>query len=302
MIVSSLQVTHFSDPGCPWAWSASPAIAALKWRYGDQLQWRDVMIGLTENGSVYEQRGYTPAGQARGYRTFRERGMPFATEPREKVHGTWPMCRVVVATRRLSPDREYAVFRALQFAQFTSTGYLEDPKALHDAIAWVPGIDADAILAAAGDPETETLFEQDRDEARTAAGGATEFQNKHANTDGRVRFTAPSIKFTNEQGITLEAGGFQSFEAYDVLIANLDRSLTRRDPATDAAEALAAFPDGLTTAEVAQILTQDKYAPDLNAAEDSLIAAIESGAAQRLPFGHDALWVPSAPVALAQAA
>ena len=57
MIVSSLQVTHFSDPGCPWAWSASPAIAALKWRYGDQLEWRDVMIGLTENGSVYEKRG-----------------------------------------------------------------------------------------------------------------------------------------------------------------------------------------------------------------------------------------------------
>src|SRR3954452_12504349 len=123
----SIDVTHFSDPGCPWAWSASPAIAALQWRYGDQLQWRNVMIGLTETGAVYEQRGYTPAGQARGYRTFRERGMPFATEPREKVHGTWPMCRVVVATRRLSPDREYAVFRALQLAQFTTTLFLEDP-------------------------------------------------------------------------------------------------------------------------------------------------------------------------------
>ena len=67
----SLHVTHFSDPGCPWAWSASPAIAALQWRYGDQLDWRHVMIGLTENGAVYEKRGYTPAGQARGYRKFR---------------------------------------------------------------------------------------------------------------------------------------------------------------------------------------------------------------------------------------
>ena len=134
-MIVSLHVTHFSDPGCPWAWSASPAIAALKWRYGDQLEWRNVMIGLTENGSVYEKRGYTPAGQARGYRSFRERGMPFATDPRERVHGTWPMCRVVVATRRLAPEREYAVFRALQFAQFTSTAFLEDPKALQEAIA-----------------------------------------------------------------------------------------------------------------------------------------------------------------------
>jgi 2-hydroxychromene-2-carboxylate isomerase len=302
MIVSSLQVTHFSDPGCPWAWSASPAIAALKWRYGDQLQWRDVMIGLTENGSVYEQRGYTPAGQARGYRTFRERGMPFATEPRERVHGTWPMCRVVVATRRLAPEREYAVFRALQFAQFTTTLFLEDPKQLLEAISWVPGIDAEAIIEAANDRETEALFEADRDEARTAANSPTEFQNKHANTDGRVRYTAPSIRFTNRQGVTLEAGGFQSFEAYDVLIANLDQSLSRRAPAENAAEVLAAFPDGLTTAEVALVMTEDKYAPDLNKAEDSLIAAIDAGAATRLPFGHDALWVPGAPVALAAAA
>ena len=168
--------------------------------------------------------------------------MPFATEPREKVHGTWPMCRVVVATRRLAPEREYAVFRALQFAQFTSTAFLEDPKDLHEAIAWVPGIDADAIIAAASDPETEALFEQDRDEARTAAGSPTEFQDKHANTDGRVRYTAPSIKFTNAHGVTLEAGGFQSFEAYDVLIANLDRRSSRRAPAEDAAEVLRGLP------------------------------------------------------------
>ena len=44
-----------------------------------------------------------------------------------------------------------------------------------------------------------------RPRSRTAAGTPTEFQNKHANTDGRVRYTAPSIRFTNEQGTTLEA-------------------------------------------------------------------------------------------------
>ena len=301
-MIVSLHVTHFSDPGCPWAWSASPALAALRWRYGDQLDWRHVMIGLTEHGGVYEQRGYTPAGQARGYRHFRERGMPFATEPREKVHGTWPMCRVVVATRLLAPEREYAVFRALQFAQFTSTANLEDAAQLRTAIEWVPGIDAAAIVAASTDLATEEAFEADRDEARTAANSPTEFQGKHANTDGRVRYTAPSVRFRNAQGVTLEAGGFQSFEAYDVLLANLDTSLTRRAPAEDAAEVLQAFPDGLTTAEVAQIMTPDKFSPDLQAAEDALIAATGAGQAQRLPFGHDALWVPSAPVALAQAA
>jgi 2-hydroxychromene-2-carboxylate isomerase len=298
----SLQVTHFSDPGCPWAWSASPAFAALRWRYGEQLEWRHVMIGLTENGAVYERRGYTPGSQAAGYRRFRVgRGMPFGTEPRERIHGTWPMCRVVVATRRLAPEREFAVFRALQFAQFTSTAFLEDPAALRDAIAWVPGVDADAVIAATTDPETERLFEADRDEARTAAGSPTEFQGKSANTDGRVRFTAPSVKFSNG-ATTLEAGGFQSFEAYEVLIANLDTSLERREPAGNAAEILPEFPDGLTTAEVAQIMAEDKYPADLDAAEDALIAAAAAGQARRLPFGHDALWLPAAAAELAAAA
>jgi 2-hydroxychromene-2-carboxylate isomerase len=297
----SIDVTHFSDPGCPWAWSASPAIAALKWRYGAQLNWRDVMIGLTETGSVYEERGYTPTGQARGYRNFRWRGMPFSTEPREHVHGTWPMCRVVVATRRLFPEREYAVFRALQLAQFTTTLFLEDDAALREAIAWVPGIDADKVIAEAHSPETEAAFTKDKDEARTAAGGPTEFQGKSANTDGRVRFTAPSLKFSNGE-LTLEAGGFQTFEVYDAMIANLDTSLTRRAPGRDAAEILAAFPDGLTTAEVAQIMAEDKFPFDLDQAEDALITAVGDGQARRVQFGHDALWLPETAAELAAAA
>ena len=68
-----MQVTHFSDPGCPWAYSASPAHAVLRWRYGAQLQWRLVTIGLTEEADQYVRRGHTPAGSARGYLRFRRR-------------------------------------------------------------------------------------------------------------------------------------------------------------------------------------------------------------------------------------
>jgi 2-hydroxychromene-2-carboxylate isomerase len=290
--MSPLEVTHYSDPGCPWAWSASPAIATLQWRYQDQLAWRHVMIGLTESGAVYEGRGYTPARSARGYRDFRKRGMPFATTPRERIHGTWPMCRVVVAARLQAPEREWAVFRALQFAQFTATLFMEDPENLKQAIAHVPGIDPEAIIEAAAGDEVEKAFEADRDDARSAAGGATEFQGKSANYDGRVRYTAPSIKFWAGDRM-LEAGGFQSIEVYDVCIANLDTSLDRRSPAEGAAEILPEFPDGLTTAEVAQIMTPNNGFPDLGAAEDSLISLVGDGKAQRHPYGHDALWIPA---------
>jgi 2-hydroxychromene-2-carboxylate isomerase len=297
-----LNVTHFSDPGCPWAWSAGPALAVLHWRYGDQLSWRFVMIGLSEDSSSYQRRGYTGERMALGYRSFRDRGMPFATTPREQPHGTWPMCRVVVATRRLAPDRQWSVFRALQFAQFTTAAALDDPAALEAALEWLPGVDAAALVAAAAEPETEELFAADRALARTAAGGATEFQGRSATTpEGVIRFTAPSAVFETADGRSLEVGGFQPLEAYDVAIANLDRSLARREPADDVTAVLAAFPDGLTTAEVAAVTAPHLALPDRDAAEDALIHAVADGAAERRAFGNDALWTPAKSEASADA-
>ena len=144
------------------------------------------MIGLTEHGGEYERRGYTGEGMARGYRTFRRRGMPFATLPRPHVHGTWPMCRAVVAARLTEPGREWSVFRALQVAQFTTTLDLETAEGIAAALERVPGIDVERLLEAAAAPETEAAFAADRAEARTAEGSPTEFQGKAATTpDGR---------------------------------------------------------------------------------------------------------------------
>ena len=286
-----ITVEHFSDPGCPWAWSASPHLSVLHWRYGDQLLWRNVMIGLTERGVDYEQRGYSGERMALGYRTFRRRGMPFSVAPRPKVHGTWPMCRAVVAARLIDPDREWAVFRALQVAQFTTTLDLESPDGLAAALERVPGVDPDEILEASISHETEAAFAADRERARSAAGSPAEFQGKTATTnEGTVRYTAPSLVLVAEDGRRLEAGGFQSTEAYDVLVANLDPTLRRREPAEDAAEALAAFPDGVTTAEVAAVMAPSNTPPDFDAAEDALIALAASGDAERVAIGHDALW------------
>src|SRR5918999_2154979 len=131
-----IDVTHYSDPCCPWAYSASPALAVLRWRYGDQLRWRHVMIGLTERAEQYEARGYSPVRQARGYRNFRWRGMPFSTAVKTHVAGTSRACRAVVATRLIAPALELAAFRALQFGQFTSGRPMDDDAAIDDALRW----------------------------------------------------------------------------------------------------------------------------------------------------------------------
>jgi hypothetical protein len=202
------------------------------------------------------------------------------------------MCRIVVAARRLYPAREWEVFRALQVAQFTSTLQLDDPAGLEHALAWLDGIDARGLVAASLEPETEALFAEDRALARTAAGRPIEFQGRSATTpEGEVRYTAPSVIFTAKDGASLEAGGFQPVEAYDVLIANLDRSLTRREPAADVGEVLDAFPAGLTTYEVAAVMAPHLTPPDRDTAEDALISLAAEGGAERRAFGNDALWV-----------
>jgi len=286
-----LEVTHYTDPGCPWAYSAAPAHTTLRWRYGDGLRWTLVTIGLSEDAAQYAARGYTPARTAADWRrTFQRFGMPLQYTPKPRLSATAPACRAIVATRLDAPEHETATLRALQFAQFTTTGMLDDPAMLRTALATVAGLDADAIVARIDDPDIVAASERDRARARTAAGSPTEFQGRAANTDGAVRYTAPSLIFATAAGGRLEAGGFQPLEAYDVVIANLDPTLERRAPAQDPVEALAAFPYPLATAEVAAVMTAHLGVPDPTAAELALIAALGDGRAVRHPAGTGSLW------------
>jgi 2-hydroxychromene-2-carboxylate isomerase len=291
----TLSATHFTDPGCPWAYSASPALAVLRWRFGDAIEWRLVTIGLTESGEQYERRGYTPARSARGYLRFRRYGMPFATSPRRRIPGTSRACRAIVATRLSDPSRESAVFRALQFGWFTSPLVLDEDADIARALAGVPGLDVDAVVGAIDDPAVVEAYETDRAAARSAAGGATEAQGRAANTDGVVRFTAPSVVFEAGDGRRLEAGGFQPLEAYDLAIANLDPALPRRDPPSQVEEALGEFSYGLTTQEVAALMAGRNEAPDRRAAEEALIELAAAGGCTRVPLGDDALWIAGRP-------
>jgi protein-disulfide isomerase-like protein with CxxC motif len=288
-----IDVTHFTDPGCPWAYSASPAHTTLRWRYGAGLRWKLVTIGLAEDASRYVANGYTPTRSAIGYAGFRRFGMPLQVTPKASLSATSPACRAIVATRLAAPELEDSAFRALQFAQFTTTGVFDDPEALRAALARVDGLDADAIVARIDDPDVREAYDADRALARTAAGSPTEFQGRSANTDGAVRYTAPSLVFEFD-GARLEAGGFQPTEAYDVVIANLDPTLERRPPAIDPLDVLAEFAYPLATAEVAAAMAEHLAVPDVPAAEAALIAAAGEGRALRLPAGDDALWALAA--------
>jgi protein-disulfide isomerase-like protein with CxxC motif len=287
-----MRTTLFIDPACPWGYSASPALQVLRWRYGAGLEWRLVMIGLSESADRYEERGFTPLRLARLQQRFRRYGMPFALAPKTRSSATARACRAVIAAGLSEPGAEWAALRALQLGQFTTPLILEDDARISDVVGAATDIPAATIHALLDSPEVGEAYARDRAEARTAGGTAAEFQGTTATTDeGVVRFTAPSVIFERD-GTRLVAGGFQPLQTYDVLIANLDHTLERRPAPKDAAEALAAFPEGLTTQEVAAIMAAGTDPVDRAAAELALLDLVADGSIARVGLGDDAIWLP----------
>jgi 2-hydroxychromene-2-carboxylate isomerase len=295
-----VQVTHITDPGCPWAYSIEPSVTTLRWRYGDQLDWRIVLIGLTESGAEYEARGYTPERQAAMGARFKRFGMPFQSAPRTRVPGTGRACRAVVAARMDGVEQGYVALRALRFGWFTSTLLMDEDEQIAEALSRAPELDVQAIMSRLDSPEVEEAYQRDRDEARQAAGTPASLQGKTAIRDGVERYTAPSLIF--ERGDQrLVAGGYQPLAVYDLCVANLDPTLACRPGPSEPAELLRELPYGLTTREVALAMAERNDEPDDDAATEALVGLVASGAAQREQLGDDALWRPAAVAARAAA-
>jgi 2-hydroxychromene-2-carboxylate isomerase len=285
-----IRATLYTDPACPWGYSANPGLRVLEWWYGDQIEWRLVMIGLRDEVSEASARGWDAGTSAGRLGTFRQRyGMPYALVPKARPASTGRGCRAVVSARLLEAGLEWDVLRALHLANFTTTLLLDDDEMIRDALA-AAGLDADAIVDRLDDPDVTEAYERDKAESRTAAGTAAEAQGKTSTSDGPVRYTAPSVVFEHGDR-RLVAGGWQPLLAYDVLVANLDPTLERTPVPETAEPLLERFTSGLTTAEVAALLAHGPdYVTDLEAAERGLLQLVANGSAIRTPVGQDALW------------
>jgi protein-disulfide isomerase-like protein with CxxC motif len=286
-----VRAVHITDPGCPFAYGGEALVSALRWRFGDQLDWRLVMIGLAEDPSTYEERGYTAGWMTQAWLGFRDTGMPFTLAPRERVIATGRACRVVVAARLESPKLAWRVLRALRFAWFTTTLLLDDDVALAAVVDTVPGANADHLLDRIDDEDVEEAYQRDRAEARSAEGSPAQAQGKTASGDDGERYTAPTLVFEDGER-RFEAGGSQPLAVYDTMLANLDPGLERRASAATALEAVSAFDHGLTTREVALIMAPALAEPDDKAAAEELIHYAAQGDIACVPIGDDALWVP----------
>ncbi len=140
----ALEITLFTDPACPFAFSAEPVRQRLRWHYGDQLRWRLRMIVLTLEPGEDAKLAEGAPGLQRKY------GMPIDPNPYPRTFSSEPACRAVVAARLNAPGAEAALLRRLRVRAMVG-GLLDDP-ALLAAAATRHRSRRDELSALVGDP------------------------------------------------------------------------------------------------------------------------------------------------------
>jgi predicted DsbA family dithiol-disulfide isomerase len=250
----TLTITEFGDPACPFGWSSSPARRRLMWLFGDEIEWRLLMVGLSENPDDAAKKGFTPAMAAAGARRLSElHGMPIDTSERPRMAASIPACRAVVAVRLNQPGREHAMFRRLQMRQFAGA-LLDDPETIA-AAALDLGIDPQELAQWSESSETEQALQEDLRQARNPTPEALALAERLAQWSGGLRYTCPSYEIVrNRDGARISVPGFQPLRAYEVAIANLAPELARRDDPEGVEEVLEWAGEPLATAEVAEVL------------------------------------------------
>jgi predicted DsbA family dithiol-disulfide isomerase len=253
--VAEIRINEFTDPGCPWAWSAEPFRRRIDWLYGDRIEWRVHLVGLSESPEDYLDKGFTPERMAGAFADIaREHHMPIATHERPRMAATLPACRAIVAAREHAGERvARALMRQLRVRHFG--GELLDEPATIAGSAGDVGIDPATLESWSVDPAVEAALEVDMAAARRPIPAARVLDSKLANWSGGVRYTCPSYEMVRlSDGVRIAVPGFQPFAVYDVVLANLIPDLERRPGPETVEEVLGWADEPLATQEVAVLM------------------------------------------------
>ncbi len=249
----SVEITEYTDPSCPWAYSAEPFRHRIGWLYEGNVRWEPRMVVLADSAAAQAERGMTPekVAEASAQIAYDHR-MPIDSRQQPRVPGSRDACRAVVAAR-VHSDRATTrkLLRKLRIRHFS--GELLDEQATIRAAADDAGIGAE-LGGWISDPEVEAALEADREAARAPIPAAKVLDHKLANWSGGRRYSCPSYEIKRlADGVTIAVPGFQPFAVYDTILANLVPGLERREPPGSVEEVLAwrGFP--LSTQEVATV-------------------------------------------------
>jgi predicted DsbA family dithiol-disulfide isomerase len=276
-------IRHFTDPSCPWAFSAERQRLRLLWLYGEQIDWELHMVVLAE--TVPED--FPPDRVSAAYRRLALMyGMPIDWSERVRVAPSIHACRAVVAVRLRWPDREAAMLRRLRVLNFA--GELLDDSDTLEMAAEQAGLPVAELAAFADAPEVQEALREDMVAARSPSPASRAQDYKLGGPHDERRYTCPSYELFRstpapadwETAGRVDLPGFRPVEAYEAAIANLAPELTRREDPAAAEEVLAWAGIPLATAEIAAVC--DREMPDVRA-ELARTARFE-------PVGSDGYW------------
>jgi predicted DsbA family dithiol-disulfide isomerase len=279
-------IRHFTDPSCPWAFSAERQRLRLLWLYGEQIDWELHMVVLSETAPE----DATPERLSSGYRRLAVRyGMPIDWRERVRVAPSVHACRAVVAVRLRWPEREAAMLRRLRVLNFA--GELLDDSDTLELAAEQAGLPVEELARWAAAPEVEQALQADMLAARSPSPASRAQDYKLGGADGERRYTCPSYELLRHTdpppdwptARRVDLPGFRPVEAYEAAIANLAPELTRRpDPATPR-EVLEWAGVPLATVEVAAVMDR----------EPSDVRVELARSARFEPVGVDGYWSPA---------
>jgi predicted DsbA family dithiol-disulfide isomerase len=261
----AVDITLFTDPACPFAFSAEPNRQRLRWYYGDQLHWRLNMIVLTLEPGEDAKLAEGAPGLQRKY------GMPIDPNPYARTFSSEPACRAVVAARLNAPGAEAPLLRRLRVRAMLG-GLLDDPALLAGAAADV-GLDPDEVERWARMPAVEDALRTDIEAARAPSAAARRLEYKLGGPPHERRYTAPSFELSSD-GRTFSIPGYNPIEVYETALSNL--GLTRRAAPESVEQLLAWASEPLATVEIIAIMQGD--AAKTRAALASAATPIAAGA------------------------
>lgn len=252
MSETCVRITEFTDPTCPWAYSAEPFRHRIDWLYEGRIEWEPRMVVLARSREEQAEK-FTPEQHAEALaRIAAEHLMPIDTRPRAHVAPSVEACRLVVACRVHADRRTLRrALRSLRIRNFRGES-VDDASTISAAGADAGiGAELDGWLQ---DPAVAAALAEDEELARRPMPAARVLDHKLANWSGGRRYTCPSYEITRlDDGVTISIPGFQPFAVYDAVLANLVPGLDRRPAAESAAEVLEWRRFPLSTQEVATV-------------------------------------------------
>jgi predicted DsbA family dithiol-disulfide isomerase len=276
--MNKLSLNVFTDPTCPYAYSAEPSRWRLRWLYSDQLAWSNTMIVLS--GYQDETTSFPLELIAKNFTKLREQyGMPIDDTIRPRLAKSIEACRSYVAANRHDAAKADVLLRNLRIVSMG--GDLVDEQAVIDKAAADAGITADELAKWVAEPDTDKELTSDAEATRQPTAVGRGFRRKLSETStGRLRYSAPSYQFMLDDKVLFELPGYWPQEAYEAAIGNLAPDFTRADDPKSVTDVLAWAGTPLATQEVAAICNRDV---------DEVRTDLKE-VAQFTPLGQDGFW------------